>query len=191
MMKNESALLNDAKKFDRDALVTIFDTYAPAIYKYALRLRPDPLESDNLVGDVFSALLEQFALGNGPVTNLKSYLYQMAYHLIVDRARHNSRHINIENAGDAADRMVDSPIQIQLEERVLMEGLVSALKNNLTELQQHVIVLRFLEGFSTRETAMIINKKENHVRAIQNRGIAKLRKALHLHLAKDRLNLSA
>ncbi len=110
---------------------------------------------------------------------------------MVDRARHSNRHINIENTGAAADRMVDPPIQIQPEERVLMKALVSALKNNLTELQQHVIVLRFLEGFSTRETAMIINKKVNHVRVIQNRGISKLRKALHLYLEQDRSNLSA
>jgi RNA polymerase sigma factor (sigma-70 family) len=69
--------------------------------------------------------------------------------------------------------------------------LISALQNNLTELQQHVIVLRFLEGFNTQETAMIINRKANLVRAIQNRGLAKLRKALHLHKEKYRSNLSA
>jgi len=48
----------------------------------------------------------------------------------------------------------------------------------LTEDQRHVIVLRFLEGFSLRETADIIGKQVYNVKVIQNRGIVKLRKAL-------------
>ena len=53
-----------------------------------------------------------------------------------------------------------------------------AIRNDLTEDQRHVIVLRFLEGFSLRETADIIGKQVYNVKVIQNRGIVKLRKAL-------------
>ena len=65
-----------------------------------------------------------------------------------------------------------------LEDRMLFEAVILAIKNELTEDQRHVIILRFLEGFSLRETANIIGKEVYNVKVIQNRGVAKLRKAL-------------
>jgi RNA polymerase sigma-70 factor (ECF subfamily) len=48
----------------------------------------------------------------------------------------------------------------------------------LTEDQRNVIVLRFQEEFSLQETADIIGKNVNAVKALQNRAIIKLREAL-------------
>jgi DNA-directed RNA polymerase specialized sigma24 family protein len=76
-------LLKAAQKLDEEALTAIFDQFAPAIYKYTLRLCHDQIVADNIVGDVFAQLLEQFGAGKGPRTNLRSYLYQTAYHLVV------------------------------------------------------------------------------------------------------------
>jgi DNA-directed RNA polymerase specialized sigma24 family protein len=48
-----------------------------------------------------------------------------------------------------------------------------------------VIILRFLEDFSLKETAEIIGKDVNNIKVIQNRGISKLRKTLGFHLGED------
>lgn len=183
-MKDESALLRAAKKLDQVALTTIFDMYAPAIYKYALRLCHDPIASDNIVGDVFAQLLEKFATGEGPQTNLRSYLYQIAYHLVVDGARHNRSSAPLEVVIDVPSKVTTASVQTQIEERVAMQALISAVTTELTDDQRHVIILRFLEDFSLRETAAIIGKNVNHVKVIQNRGIAKLRKSLSLRFAE-------
>ena len=66
---------------------------------------------------------------------------------------------------------------------MLFEAVIMAIKNQLTEDQRHVIILRFLEGFSLRETAAIIGKEVYNVKVIQNRGVAKLRKALDYKVA--------
>ncbi|HAV77529.1 MAG TPA: hypothetical protein DCX53_09285, partial [Anaerolineae bacterium] len=104
MVKDGVTLLKAAQKLDEAALTTIFDEYAPAIYKYALRLCHDPIQADNIVGDVFSQLLEQFAVGRGPQTNLRSYLYQTAYHLVVDHSRDNKHTAPLEVAVNMLDR---------------------------------------------------------------------------------------
>jgi RNA polymerase sigma-70 factor (ECF subfamily) len=52
------------------------------------------------------------------------------------------------------------------------------VRTELTPDQRHVIILRFLEEFSLRETAAIIGKKVEHVKVIQGRAIARLRKFL-------------
>jgi RNA polymerase sigma-70 factor (ECF subfamily) len=190
-MKDDSSLLRAAKRLDKDGLTTIFDLYAPAIYKYVLRLCHDPIDSDHIVDDVFSLLLEQFAAGKGPTTNLRSYLYQKAYHLVVDRARHNHRSDDFEAVTEVPSKLVTLSSHAQVEERALIVTLVSALHSDLNELQRHVIILRFLEGFSLKETAAIIGKPANHVKVAQNLGISKLRKSLHLQLESDQPDLSS
>jgi RNA polymerase sigma-70 factor, ECF subfamily len=186
VMTNDGVnLLKAAQKLDEEALTAIFDSFAPAIYKYALRLCHDSIEADNIVGDVFSQLLEQFAGGKGPRTNLRSYLYQTAYHLVVDRSRENKHTAPLEVAINVQEKERSVPTATQIEERVLMEALVSAMNSELTEDQRHVIILRFLEDFSLKETAQIIGKEVNNVKVIQNRGIAKLRKALEHQIGDD------
>lgn len=61
---------------------------------------------------------------------------------------------------------------------MLFKTVLRAIRNDLTDDQRHVIILRFLEGFSIKETALITGKKINNVKVIQNRAIAALRKAL-------------
>jgi len=185
MVKDGVNLLKAAQKLDEEALTAIFDEFAPAIYKYALRLCHDAIEADNIVGDVFSQLLEQFASGKGPRTNLRSYLYQTAYHLVVDRSRINKHTAPLEIAVNVNEKSQSASTQAQIEERVLMEALVSAMNTELTDDQRHVIILRFLEDFSLKETAAIIGKEINNVKVIQNRGIAKLRNALGFQLGDE------
>lgn len=188
-MNDGVTLLKAAQKLDEEALTAIFDSFAPAIYKYALRLCHDPIEADNIVGDVFSQLLEQFAGGKGPRTNLRSYLYQTAYHLVVDRSRDNKHTAPLEVAINMQEPGRTVPTATQIEERVLMEALVTAMNSELTEDQRHVIILRFLEDFSLKETAQIIGKEVNNVKVIQNRGIAKLRKALEHQIGNEQEDL--
>jgi RNA polymerase sigma-70 factor (ECF subfamily) len=132
--------------------------------------------------------LEQFAAGKGPHSNLRSYLYQTAYHLVVDGARENQHFAPLEAAIESTGKL--TTISTQVEERVLLEALVSTANNRLTRLQRHVIILRLLEGFSLRETADIVGKNMNYVKVIQNRGIAKLRKSLGLQLEVHRMGKS-
>jgi RNA polymerase sigma-70 factor (ECF subfamily) len=169
-------LLDAAREMNNDALIEIFDCYSSALYNYAFRLCNDAAMADHIVGDVFAKLLDQFSIGKGPSSNLRSYLYETAYHLIVDEARRSYHGVSLE--------VVDSlrhdgySAFLNLENQVLLDIIMRAIKNELTEDQRHVIILRFLEGFSLQDTAKIIGKEVNYVKVIQNRAIAKLRKIL-------------
>jgi RNA polymerase sigma-70 factor, ECF subfamily len=175
-MMEESAVITAARSLDRDALAAIFEDYAPAIYKYLLRLGVYPLEADQVVGDVFARLLEKLAEGKGPRTNLRSYLFQTAYHLVVDHARDRQRNAPLEVVDTFTEEK--QPVQAQTEEKMLLDTLASAMEHELTEDQRNVLVLRFQEEFSLQETADIIGKNVNAVKALQNRGINKLREVL-------------
>ena len=180
-MQADLSLISAARKMDREALVAIFDRYAVQLYNYAMHICGDPLRADQIVGDVFTKLLDQLAAGKGPRTNLRSYLYEMAYNLILDGVRRSRREVPLELTEFEIERgnghrSMDST----LENKILMDSLIRAIKEQLTASQRHVIVLRFAEGFSLLETAQIVGKEAGNVKVIQNRAIAKLRKVLDL-----------
>lgn len=174
----ESMLLESVKRLESDAIAEVFDVYAPLLYKYAMRLCQDPTLADNIVGDVFVRLMEQLSAGKGPNSNLKSYLYQITYHLIVDRSKYHQRMAPLE----AVELMEGDghQVHVEVENRAVLDSLLVAMNNDLTEDQRHVISLRFLDGFSLKETADIMDKKLNNIKVIQNRGIAKLRQVLKI-----------
>lgn len=175
-METDTTLLNAARMMDQDALIKIFDRYASALYNYAFHLCGDPVTADQIVGDVFAKLLDQLSSGNGPTANLRSYLYETTYHRLIDEARYSQRRVPLEVA-DWLQRTTESEF-LRLEDQILLEQILLAIQHELTTDQRHVMILRFLEEFSLRETAAIMGITVDHVKVIQNRAIAKLRRYL-------------
>ena len=175
-MEVDHTLLDAARKMDKDALVKIFDLYSAALYKYAMRLCGDPVRADHIVGDVFAKLLDQLAAGGGPKDNLRSYLYETTYHRIIDETRFMRHNAPLEILSWL--RQDGNSTSQVWEDQDLFKQVLHAIQNQLNDDQRHVIVLRFLEGFNIRETATILDKREDHVRVIQNRAIGVLRRCL-------------
>lgn len=175
-METDHVLLEAARRMNGDALKQIFDLYSSAIFKYAYRLCNDAVTADHIVGDVFGRLLDLLSAGNGPTDNLRSYLFAAAYHSILDEARYSRQRVSLEEmdiiSGD------DFYTIRYLENQMMFEPVVRALRYDLTDYQRHVIILRFFEGFSLRETAEILGKSVNVVKAAQHHAILILRKAL-------------
>jgi RNA polymerase sigma-70 factor (ECF subfamily) len=176
-IETDQILLVSARRMNGDALAAIFDLYASALYKYAFRFCENALMADQIVGDAFSKLVESLAIGKGPVDNLRSYLFEITYHLLVDQTRYYQRRISIEAVeptlpdGYAASTIV--------ENQLLLEAVMKAIQCDLTDYQRHVIMLRYFEGFSMAETGMILGKSVKHIKAAQNRAIVKLRRAMN------------
>ena len=183
-MSDDTALLEAAKAFDQEALKTIFETYSSAIYRYALRLCRDSIEADNVVGDVFAQLIDQLADGKGPRTNLRSYLYQIAYHIIVDHSRDKAHQSSMEVAEFMASG--ETFVATQAEDNALYDALAKAINHDLTDDQRHVVILHFVEGLSMQETADVIGKSVNNIKVIQNRAFGKLRQVLNRVVEENR-----
>jgi RNA polymerase sigma-70 factor (ECF subfamily) len=181
-MSELATLLKAARNLDKDALATIFDLYSPALYKFISRLLHDPILSDHMVADVFVHFLEDLGAGRGPRTNIRSYLYQIAYRLVLERSRDIHPHSPLEVAIRTQEKDTPEPAQPRSDEQVMMEALLSTMNTELSEDQRIVIILRFLEDFSLKETAEIIGKDVNNVKVIQTRGIAKLKKAMGMQV---------
>jgi len=144
------------KYLDEDTLTAIFDQFAPALYKYALRLCHDSCVADRIVGDAFAQLLEQIATAEGPRSDPRLYLYQTAYRSVATYLRESQPNFSVEPLVSAS---------VQSHARDDREALFSTLTNELTEDQRHVVILYFLEDFNTKETAVILDKAVRAIRA--------------------------
>lgn len=104
-----------------------------------------------------------------------AFLYTIARNVIADRMRRERPQASYEDA-------LAHPSEAPGPEEIASVGddarqLRSAIAR-LTPLQQEVVVLRYLEGRSTKETAVVIGKPESTIRGIQMRALAALRDLL-------------
>jgi RNA polymerase sigma-70 factor (ECF subfamily) len=183
-MKSDIMLLAAARKMNEEALIAIFDLYNPALYNYAFRLCNDAVIADQIVGDVFAKLVDQLHSGQGPIVNLRSYLFEVAYHLFVDEVHFSYRSVPLEAV---SLKYIDGySTEGNAKKQMLLKTMLRAITNDLTDDQRHVIILRFLEGFSLKETAAIMGKTVGNVKVIQNRAITALRKALDYQVVETR-----
>ncbi|SRR6266498_2043683 len=160
-MKDTNTQPQAGRNPDPHDMIAIFDQFAPAIYKYALLLCHDSNLADNIVGDAFAQLLGQFATGKGPRSDPRLYLYQAAYRSVVEYLGDSQPNPSAEPVVVTSERLYITSSQPQDDK----EALISALKDELTEDQRHVVTLYFLEDFNLKETAKILGKNVGEIQA--------------------------
>jgi RNA polymerase sigma-70 factor, ECF subfamily len=175
-MDREVMLLAAARQMDTNALTEIFEVYAPPLYKFAFRICNNALKADRLVGEVFEKFVQQLSAGQNPGVNLRVFLYGMTYRLLIQDIQYADSFPPTN--GDVPTRSDRWPVSASYEEQKLLEALKRGFMQDLTDDQRHVVLLRFVEGFSLKETAAITGKKVNNVKVIQNRAIAALRRGI-------------
>ena len=168
------------RDMDAIALERIFDLYSSPLYKYAMCICHDPIEADQVVGDVFVKFMDRLSRDYGPIRNLRSYLFQMTRNLAIDRYHRSRREVPFEKVNIVEGE--NRHLQTNLEERQITDVLIAAAQNELTSDQRHVLILRFIEQFSVSETADILGKSIQNIKVIQNRAIAKLRRVFNIEV---------
>ncbi len=174
-MENEEALLERAKRYDEEALEAIYDAYAPRIYRYIYRRVGDGMVAESMVGEVFVRMLGAIRDQNSWQTSFRGWVYRIAHNLIVDHYR--SQPDDLPVPLEAEEVTAEGNPEMALGEKVSRERLLWAVRQ-LTPGQQQVLVLRFGEGLTARETAAVMEKSVSAVEALQHRGLASLRRIL-------------
>lgn len=165
---------------DAQAVASIYNLYFPQIFRYVkYRLGDDSLAED-ISSEVFLSLLKSIKKGNGPGKDLRAWLIGAARHMVVDQIRLKYRHPS-QVISDDLESGEAGPCE-QVEQRDDSYGLHMGLVQ-LTEDQQQVLTLRFGQGYSLEETAAIMKKKINAVKALQFRALNALKNRLQSEAA--------
>ena len=173
---DDAALAVRASKGESAAFGLLYDRHVDAIYRYVYYRVRDDAEAEDLTSDVFMRALRAMPRYE-PRQAFLAWLYRIARNAVIDRARRGNRQVSFEDALEHpnADQILDPDEHIlATSDNATLRGALA----QLTPLQQEVIVLRFLEGYSTHEIASIVGKREGTIRGIQFRAIGALRQLI-------------
>jgi RNA polymerase sigma-70 factor (ECF subfamily) len=171
----ESALLERAREYDAQAIADIYDRYSLRIYSYIYRRIGNARLAEDLTSAVFVRMLEAIRSSKAWRSSFSGWLYRIAHNLVVDHFRSGGqdRNVSLEDMTIASpERLADAAEQSLTEER-LRDAI-----GQLTGDQSMVISLKFIEGMSNTEVAVIMGKTEGAIKSLQFRGLATLRRML-------------
>ncbi len=173
---DDAALAVRASKGESAAFGLLYDRHVEAIYRYVYYRVRDDAEAEDLTSDVFMRALKAMPRYE-PRQAFLAWLYRIARNAVIDRARRGNRQVSYEDALEhpGADQIINPDEELLAHsDNAMLRGALA----QLTPLQQEVVVLRFLEGYSTQEIARIVGKREGTVRGIQFRAIGALRQLI-------------
>jgi RNA polymerase sigma-70 factor (ECF subfamily) len=175
MSKDQGKLLERARTFDQEALGEIYDLYSDALYAYAFKHVGSTQLAEDLVAETFQRFLKGLKGGGGPTDHLQAYLYRITHNLITDTYRREPPPaLELEEDRLAEEDQEPAGIVSERQEADLVRRALRLLSPD----QRQVIVLRFLEGWSTLEIAQAMEKSIGAVKAQQHRGLAALQRIL-------------
>jgi RNA polymerase sigma factor (sigma-70 family) len=160
----------------------LYQRYASGIFAYLYKQTASRDDAEDLLLEVFMAVMERNNLANMSETQCKAWLWGVARNKVADHYRRMTRHPNIKLQQVEETLYIDEaqePEQITLkrEEYAHLWATIA----QLPELQQDVLQLRFAHGLSCAEIATVLEKKEGAVRMLLSRTLKFLRAIYSKH----------
>ena len=178
-LADERALVDRARTGDVEAQGAIFDHYWPKIVRYAYAHCGNLQDAEDLASEVFVRMVE--AIGrfqwrdNVPFT---AWLFRIARNQIVSHYRRRGDTVPWPDETGNEPAAPEDPQQMVEQHLALNE--VYAAAEQLPALQQEVIRLRFGADLSLADTARILDKKENNIKQLQHKAIARMKQLLNV-----------
>ena len=172
---NETNALVGLQKADAQAVSAIYDQFFSEVYRYIRYRVDDDSTAEDIASDVFVRLLEAARKNNGPQSSLRGWLIATASNAVNDYLRKQYRRPQSELTEELPDTSSNVSAEVDAREE---RQVVRTAYAQLTDEQQHVLALRFGQGFSLEETATQLNKNVNAVKALQFRALASLQRQI-------------
>jgi len=166
--------LDGLQKLDAQVIGAVYDRYFPDVYRFVCYRLNDEQVAEDISSDVFVRLLEAVKKRSGPQTNLKGWLLATASHAVADYLRRAYRRPTEALSETMPDGSAPS-LTDEVDRREMVASVRQAY-NSLTPEQQNVLALRFGDGFSLDETAAVLQKNVNAIKALQFRALAALQR---------------
>ena len=169
---DEQQLIQQAQRGDPDAFAALYRANVQAIFRYIAHRVNDTQLAEDLTADVFTRALKSMGAYQEQGRPFLAWLYRIAHARVVDHYRRSGRRPQ-ENDLEGEAIPVESDLDQQVLRRQAAKGLRVAI-TALTDEQQQVIILRFIEGYSIEVVAQMMGKNPNAIKALQHRALRSL-----------------
>ncbi len=170
----EALLIARAQESDRAAWDEIFNRHYQRVYVFVFCRIGDAAAAEDVTADVFVEAWKGIRRFNYRGVPLISWLYRIAHNLLADFFQKRSRS-RTQPLAEGSHEVADPR---DATETVALWDEVSTAFRKLTLDQQQVLISRFIEGLSLAETAALMGKKENAIKALEFRALRSVRNIL-------------
>lgn len=156
-------------------LAVLHDRLFERLFRYARFRLDDPAAAEDLASEAFLRLLEAARKKTRSIENIDGWLMGTLSNLVNDQLRQRYRKPT-SGLDETLVNQLPSP-QTLVEQSERQDTVALALAR-LTEDQQQVLSLRFGAEMSLAETAQVMDKNENAIKALQFRALNALKRQL-------------
>jgi RNA polymerase sigma-70 factor (ECF subfamily) len=177
------ALVTAAQAGDGEAFGRLFDTYVDTVHRYIRYRVSDHSLAEDLTSETFLRALRRISSYTWQGKDFGAWLVTIARNLIADHYKSSRYKLELSTSDlveAGADRHQAGP-EDQVLAGITNEVLLEAV-TRLNPEQQECIVLRFLQGMSVAETAVVLGKNDGAVKALQYRAVKALGRLLPAEL---------
>lgn len=180
-MKEQYLFLKLRTTRDPEVFGKLYDIYVDQIYRFIYFKVGRKEEAEDLTGDVFLKTWQYInEMGSEVIDNLRAFLYQTARNAVIDfyRSRDQREFVALPEEDDEKPTMEIVDEKQDLVEKIELASDLEEVKKALQKIREEyreVIILRFVEEMSVKETAEILGKSEGAVRVLLHRAVAALK----------------
>jgi RNA polymerase sigma-70 factor (ECF subfamily) len=171
----DQALIERAQQGDENAVALLYRRYVASITRYVAYRVSDNAVVEDLTAEVFLRMVESLPTYRFTGAPFEAWLYRIAAARISDHYRFHQRHPEEALNDELHDQHVS--LEMTLQEQQELNELRAALRH-LTDEQQTVLILRFVERKNHDEVAELVGKSVRAVTTIQHRALKRLAEVL-------------
>lgn len=172
---DEQQLIAEAKRGSREAFRCLVEHYMKQAYTIAYGFVNDHHGAEEIAQDAFVRVYESLSSFRGEAA-FQTWLYRIVTNLSLNRIHQLKRRREERVEGEHLAMISDKTTAV-LEELDVAEHIERAL-HELPTLQRAVVMLRHMNGLSTREVSEILHCSEGTVKTHLFRGLEKMRQKL-------------
>jgi RNA polymerase sigma-70 factor (ECF subfamily) len=169
-------LVRQAQLGDAEAFGMLYDRYVDLVHRYVYYRVGSQALAEDLTSETFLRALRRITSYTWQGVDIGAWFVTIARNLVADHYKSGRYRLEIQVQEVRDDRSFDGPedeVLNSLDHRVLLEAVAK-----LGAEQQECIVLRFLQGLSVSETAIVMGKNDGAVKALQYRAVRSLSRLL-------------
>lgn len=173
----EDEVISLASQGSTEAFSLLYERYVTRIYNYIYYRTGNPYEAEDLTSRVFHRALGHIHRYDHRGVPFSAWLYRIAHNLVANWHRDNSRRneVSLDNQPGLTQR-IELPESAMVNHQEL-ETLLGVIRRFPAERQQ-LLILKFVEGLSNAEIAVIMGRSEGAIKSLYHRTLLTLRDEL-------------
>jgi len=173
---DEQDLITEVRRGSHDAFRVLVQTHMKQAYDIAFSVLGDHDDADDVAQEAFVKVHRSFAKFRGD-SEFSTWLYRIVSNCALNRLKHRKRKLRREVELAIADNEIAS-INAGIRNTEDTTVHIERVLHELPTLQRAVVMLRHVNGLSTKQVSKILDCSEGTVKTHLHRGLKQMREKL-------------